>query len=114
MKPITCGRLAGASETARGRQALAGALRQDKEVIELPAADLVGKSADAIGEGRHPERGTVFGMRRSITNDRSRRAAALSAAFGIGVVHAGAAFIAIEALKKSDTFDSDFDARTEH
>jgi hypothetical protein len=52
------------AQTALRNDALtvATALTQDEEVIEAPAADLVRKATGTIGEGAHPERGTVFGL----------------------------------------------------
>jgi hypothetical protein len=88
-------------------KAVAGALEQDKEVIERPAAKLVSDSAKNIGDGRHPERGTVFGIG-TIGNLAIGLVgvAAVSATLGIGVVESGAAFVAVEALKKSAKFSA--------
>jgi hypothetical protein len=41
---------------------VAEALKQDSNVIEPPAAAPVAEAAEAIGEGPHSERGTVFGI----------------------------------------------------
>jgi hypothetical protein len=43
-------------------QIVAGHLRDAPEIIEQPAAQLIERATEAIGEGRHPARGTVFGM----------------------------------------------------
>jgi formylglycine-generating enzyme required for sulfatase activity len=42
--------------------AVASALRSADDIIEQETADIVSEAADAIGAGRHPERGTVFGI----------------------------------------------------
>lgn len=42
--------------------ALSDNLQGSQDVIEAGAAALVAEAADAIGQGRHPERGTVFGI----------------------------------------------------
>jgi len=86
-------------------QAMAGALQQDNQIIERPAAALVAKAAEAMNKGDHPERGTVFGLAtmKNVTVTLVG-VAAVSATFGMNVVEAGAALFAIEAVKKSQTF----------
>ena len=42
--------------------AVAGALRGADDVIEPETAEFVTQAAEGIGRGRHPERGTVFGI----------------------------------------------------
>jgi hypothetical protein len=43
-------------------QIVAGRLQKASDIIEPTAAKLMEQATDAIGEGRHPERGSVFGM----------------------------------------------------
>ena len=43
-------------------KAVAAALRRADDVSELATAEVVTQAAEAIGQGRHPERGTVFGI----------------------------------------------------
>ncbi len=90
-----------------GAQTVATALQRDREVIEPSAAETVRKAVDLVGEGRHPERGTVFGIA-TVKNVTITLVgvAAVSAAFGMNVVEAGAAFVGVEALKKSETFSA--------
>jgi hypothetical protein len=88
-------------------QAVARKLQNATEIIEPLAANLVADAAEIIGKGRHPERGTVFGIG-TIRNVAIGvvGAAAISAAFGVGFIQAGAALVAIEALKKSEKFSA--------
>ena len=41
---------------------VATALANTPEIIEPEAAKVTNDAAEAIGEGRHPERGTVYGL----------------------------------------------------
>lgn len=50
------------AELRRDAQRIAANLRNSPEIIEAPAARLGEEAAAAIGEGPHPERGTVFGL----------------------------------------------------
>jgi hypothetical protein len=86
---------------------MAEALQQDNEIIERPAAELVAKAAEAMNEGSHPERGSVFGLAtmKNVTITLIG-VAAVSAAFGMNVVEAGATLLTIEAVKKSETFSA--------
>jgi hypothetical protein len=87
--------------------AVARELKNAMEIIERPAANLVAEAAEIIGRGPHPERGTVFGIG-AIRNVAIGLvgAAAVTAAFGVGFIQAGAALVAIEALKKSQKFSA--------
>jgi hypothetical protein len=88
-------------------QAVAGQLKIAKAIIEPPAAKVVAEAADVIGESRHPEYGTVYGIG-TVKNVAIGvvGVAAVSATLGVGAVEAGAAFLAIESLKKSNTFSA--------
>ena len=95
------------AELRDNAQAVATELKNATEIIEPRAAKVVEDAAEIIGKGPHPERGTVFG----ISTMRNVAVgivgvAAVSATFGIGIIHAGAALIAIEALKKSEKFSA--------
>ncbi len=70
-------------------EAVASELKIATEIIEPQAAKTVADAAGIIGEGRHPERGTVFaiGTVRNVTIG-VVGVAAVYAAFGIGVVQA--------------------------
>jgi hypothetical protein len=50
------------AELRRHAQRIAANLKNSPEIIEAPAASLGEEAAAAIGEGPHPERGTVFGL----------------------------------------------------
>src|SRR6266851_5223497 len=50
------------AELRRHAQRIAANLKTSPEIIEAPAASLGEEAAAAIGEGPHPERGTVFGL----------------------------------------------------
>lgn len=91
--------------------AVAMALKEDKEVIEPPAAELVMEAVETIGEGPHPERGSVVGGAaiRNVTIW-AVGVAAIAAVAGVGFVQAGVAVIAIEGLKKSKRFSALTDA----
>lgn len=91
--------------------AVATALKEDKEIIESPAAELVMEAVETIGEGPHPERGSVVGGA-AIRNVMicAIGIAAIAAIAGIGFVQAGAVVIAIEGLKKSKRFSALTDA----
>ena len=94
-------------------QALTSALKLDTEVIEAPAADLVVKAAEVMDEGSHPDRGTTFGLA-TVKNV----AVVLVSAATVGAVGAdisalmgpaagaGAAWVSLESLKKSEVFRS--------
>jgi hypothetical protein len=43
-------------------QAVVRSLRNSTDIIEPPAAKLTGDATEGMGEGTHPERGTVFGL----------------------------------------------------
>jgi hypothetical protein len=88
-------------------QTMARALHQNSEIIEPPAAEIVTKAAEAMNEGSHPERGTVFGLAtmKNVTITLVG-VAAVSAAFGMNVVEAGATLLTVEAVKKSETFSA--------
>jgi hypothetical protein len=90
---------------------LAEALKNDPEVIEKPAAELVERAARTIGEGPHAERGTVFGLA-AIKNVSivlvgaavvTAAATAVSGIAGSGA-GTGAGWLSLEALKKSKAF----------
>jgi hypothetical protein len=91
--------------------AVATALNDDKEIIEPPAAKLVMESVETIGEGPHPERGSVAGGAaiRNVTIW-AVGIGAIAAIAGVGFVQAGAAVVAIEGLKKSKRFSALTDA----
>ncbi|MBV9152173.1 MAG: hypothetical protein JO204_10410 [Alphaproteobacteria bacterium] len=82
-------------------------LKNSPNIINPSAAKVVEDAAKVIGKGRHPERGTAYGIA-TVRNVAIGLVgvAAVSAAFGIGVVQAGAALLAIEALKKSEKFSA--------
>ena len=82
-------------------------LKNRADIIEPPAAKVVEDAIEIIGQGRHPERGTVFGIG-TIRNVAIGLVgvAGVSAALGIGAIQAGAALVAIEALKKSEKFSA--------
>jgi hypothetical protein len=88
-------------------RAVARQLKNAAEIIEPSAMKIVENAAEIIGEGRHPERGTVFGIG-TIRNVAIGLigVAAISATFGLGVMQAGAALVAVEALKKSEKFSA--------
>lgn len=88
-------------------RAVARALKNAAKIIEPPAAKIVEDAAEIIGKGRHPERGTVFGIgtMRNVAIGLVG-VAAVSATFGVGVIQAGAALLAVEALKKSEKFSA--------
>jgi hypothetical protein len=69
-------------------QTLARDLKNSPELIEPPAATLAGEAADSIGEGPHPERGTVFG-RATVGNILTL----LVPAGVLGAVHLGASHL---------------------
>lgn len=80
-------------------------LKNAAEIIEPPAAKVVEDAVEIIGQGRHPERGTVFGIGTMRNVGISLvGVAAVSATLGVGAMQAGAAFLAVEALKKSENF----------
>jgi hypothetical protein len=93
-------------------QAIACALR-DEEVTEPPATEMVVKAADAIGEGRHSERGAVYGIATVKNLTAVLVSAATVAAVGTTVAGlmgpaagAGATWLSLESLKKSKAFQS--------
>lgn len=91
--------------------AVAAALNDDKEIIEPSAAQIVMEAVETIGEGPHPERGSVIGGAaiRNVTIW-AVGIGAIAAIAGVGFVQAGAAVIAIEGLKKSKRFSALTDA----
>jgi hypothetical protein len=105
---LTRGEQAGLREDVR---ILACALKRDVDVIEPPAADLVGNATETMGEGPHPERGTVFGLAalKNVAVVLVSAATVISAAMtATGLMGpaagAGATWIALEGLKKSKAF----------
>jgi hypothetical protein len=88
-------------------RSVARELKNATEIIEPSAAKVVGDAADIIGKGRHPERGTVFGIgtMRNVAIGLVG-VAAVSAAFGVSFIQAGGALLAVEALKKSEKFSA--------
>jgi hypothetical protein len=90
---------------------IAAALDEDREVIEPPAAEIVLESVETMGEGPHPERGSVVGSAaiRNVTIW-AVGIGAIAAIAGVGFLEAGAAVIAIEGLKKSKRFSALTDA----
>jgi hypothetical protein len=67
----------------------------------------VADAVEIIGEGRYPERGTVYGIG-TVKNVAIGLVgvAAVSATFGVGTIQAGALLLAVEALKKSNRFSA--------
>jgi hypothetical protein len=104
------------AEQARLRddvQALAGALKQDHEVIERPAADLAVKAVAIMDEGNHPERGTTFGLATVKNLAVVLVSAATVSAVGTEIsgfagpaAGAGAVWLSLESLKTSKVFRS--------
>jgi len=88
-------------------RAVAGQLKNAAEIIEPSAVKVVENAADIIGGGPHPERGTVFGIgtMRNVAIGLVG-VAAVSLTFGLGAIEAGAALVAVEALKKSEKFSA--------
>jgi hypothetical protein len=111
--------VAGQMSLTRGQQAalrsdsltVAIALRDDKDVIEPPAAEVVIEAVEAMGEGPHPERGSAAGGA-TIRNVMILAVGigAVAAIAGVGFVQAGVAVIAVEGLKKSKRFSALTDA----
>ncbi|MSO99441.1 MAG: tetratricopeptide repeat protein [Acetobacteraceae bacterium] len=87
--------------------ALSITLQQDQEIIESEAAAIIVQAAAAIGEGRHPERGTIFGIatikHTSIVLISAAIIAAPASLIG-GVFGVGLTMAAWEAIKKSPIF----------
>jgi formylglycine-generating enzyme required for sulfatase activity len=50
------------AELREDASALAANLARNPELVEADAAGVISEAANAIGEGRHPERGTIFGL----------------------------------------------------
>jgi hypothetical protein len=86
---------------------LSTSLGQNEQIIERDSAMIVAEAAGAIGEGRHPERGTIFGIvtikHTSIVLISAAVVAAPAYLIG-GVVGAGLTMGAWEAIKKSPIF----------
>jgi hypothetical protein len=94
-----------------GAQIFAENLYQDTNIIEPQAAKIVADAADVIGEGRHPERGTVFGrstikhIAAVLVGAGTLAAFIPSAAPLLGAATAaGVAWVGYESLKKSKRF----------
>jgi hypothetical protein len=49
-------------DLARDAQAVAAGLKASPEIIEPEAASIVESATEVIGEGRHPERATIYGV----------------------------------------------------
>jgi hypothetical protein len=97
-------------------QAVATALKNSPDLIEPHAAALAEEAAEMIGEGPHPERGTVFGLAtaRNVTTvlvSAGTLAALIPAAGAMAgfigaAAAAGVAWVGYEGLKKSRRFHS--------
>lgn len=95
-------------------QALSKALKEDRDITESAAAELVEKAVEPIGEGPHPERGTVFGVAtvKNVTIVLVSAgglatlipAGAMVAGTVGGFAAAGAAWVGYEALKRTKVF----------
>jgi hypothetical protein len=87
--------------------AISIALLNATEVVTPRAAQVIEHATAIIGEGEHPERGTVYGLG-TVQNVTIGfvGVAAVSAVFGVSAVSAAALFVALEGLKRSTRFSA--------
>jgi hypothetical protein len=95
------------SALRRDAAALSSSLEQSDNLIEQEASDIVNDAVTSIGQGRHPNRGTTFGI---VTIKHTAIVLVGAAVIGIpahyigGVVGAGLTMGAWEAVKKAPSF----------
>jgi hypothetical protein len=86
--------------------AIAAKLHRAVGVIEPQADKIVTDAAEVIGEGRHPERGSAFGIAafRNVTTVLVSAGAVIAMSAALGWVGAGVAWVGLKGLEKSRTF----------
>jgi hypothetical protein len=86
--------------------AIAAKMHQAGDLIEPQADRIVAEAVEIIGEGRHPERGSAFGIAafKHVTTVLVSAGIVIAMSEALGWVGAGVAWVGLKGLEKSRTF----------